>query len=216
MKKAAIILSGSGVYDGSELHETVLTLLALEKLSINYQTFAPDIAQRHVVDHSNGEATNENRNVFVESNRLTRGNTKKLSDLNEEDFDSLIFVGGFGAAKNLSDFALTGEGYNVIPEIEKVINAFHQSQKWILAMCIAPVLLVKTITDSEITIGNDQEVANALPTQNHINCDVSEYHIDEKNRLITTPAYMCANNLLELELGINTSLEVLNSKLING
>lgn len=213
MIKIAIILSGSGVYDGSEIHEAVLTLLTLEKLSMNYQAFAPDINHLHVIDHSKGEPSDEVRNVFVESNRITRGNTKRLSDLNVDDFDSLIFVGGFGAAKNLSDFAFTGKDYKVSPEIEKVIRDFHKAQKWILAMCIAPVLLAKTIEDCEITIGSDQETANALPSGCHVSCDVEQFHIDEKNRLLTTPAYMLAKDLIELEQGINNSLVALHSKL---
>lgn len=213
MIKVAIILSGSGVFDGSELHETVITLLSLEKLNISYQTFAPNMEQNHVIDHSRGEPTDEIRNVLVESNRVSRGNTKELSDLNVDDFDSLIFVGGFGAAKNLSNFALVGEDYEVTTEIEKIIIDFHDAQKWILAMCIAPVLLSKTIKGCEITIGNDQETANLLTSCNHVNCHVTQYHVDEAHRLITTPAYMLAKNLIELEQGISHSLKALHSKL---
>lgn len=129
MARVAIILSGSGVFDGSELHETVITLLTLEKLGIEYETFAPNVNQLHCIDHLKGEPTSETRNVLVESNRVSRGNTKDLSDLNDENFDSLIFVGGFGAAKNLSDFATNGENYEVNTEVEKTIKAFHKSKK---------------------------------------------------------------------------------------
>ncbi|MGF1698744.1 hypothetical protein L4D09_00195 [Photobacterium makurazakiensis] len=132
-----------------------------------------------------------------------------------DDFDSLIFVGGFGAAKNLSDFAFVGENYKVLPEIEKVIIDFHSSQKWILAMCIAPVLIAKTIEGCEITIGNDQETSNLLTSSKHVNCQVTEYHVDETHRLITTPAYMLAENLIELEQGISNSLKALHSILTN-
>lgn len=214
MTKVAIILSGSGVFDGSELHETVLTFLALEKLGIKYETFAPNVEQFHCVDHSKGESTDETRNVLIESNRVSRGSTKNLSDLNDEYFDSLVFVGGFGAAKNLSDFAINGKGYAVNAEIEKTIKTFHKSEKWILAMCISPVLLARTINNCEITIGSDKETISILPDNSeHIDCKVDQYHIDESNRLITTPAYMLASNLIELERGITNSLEALKSKL---
>ncbi|WP_039970651.1 isoprenoid biosynthesis glyoxalase ElbB [Vibrio halioticoli] len=214
MSKVAVILSGSGVFDGSELHETVITMLHLEKLGVKYQTFAPDTQQLHTIDHSTGEAS-EGRNVLVESNRVSRGTTQPLTELNHRDFDALIFVGGFGAAKNLSDFAVKGSEYSVIPSIGSVITEFNQNNKWILAMCIAPVLLAKVVSGSKLTIGSDSGTIEAMATTgvNHVTCSVVESCVDEENKLITTPAYMLASNLIELEEGISEALKLLSSKL---
>lgn len=215
-KKVAIILSGAGVFDGSELHETVLTMLALERNSISYTTFAPDIPQAHVVNHANGEAeTSDIRNVLVESNRLSRGTTQPLSELSYRDFDALVLVGGFGAAKNLSDFAFEGSDYTVEPAISEVINSFHSEQRWILAMCIAPVLLAKSIENVTLTVGSDVSTINALSNAgaHHHNCTATEHCVDEINRIITTPAYMLAINLLELEEGINSAIATLMSRI---
>ncbi len=213
MKKVAIILSGCGVFDGTELNEAVLTMLHLEKQGIQYETFAPDMIQRHVINHFSGEPSNEKRNVLVESNRVTRGNTLNLTDLNIASFDGLILIGGYGVAKNLSSFAIDGSSYQVSFEIEEVINDFYHSKKWILAMCIAPVILAKVIPNASLTIGNDEAAIKALPTPNHKKCDVTEHHVDETNHLITTPAFMLAQNLIELEEGIGNSIKTLSSKI---
>lgn len=215
MAKVAIVLSGSGVFDGSELHESVITMLCLEKLGIEYHSFAPDIAQLHTVNHHTGEASeSEIRNVLVESNRVSRGKTQSLSELNQADYDALVFVGGFGAAKNLSDFATKGSDYSVLPSISKVIREFHQQDKWVLAMCIAPVLLAKALPGVALTLGNDPDTIQAIESTgvNHVVCTVEEHHVDEINKLITTPAYMLANNLVELEVGISGALTALSTR----
>lgn len=215
-KNVAIILSGSGVYDGSELHETVLTLLALEKARVTYQTFAPNIEQSHVINHLTGEVTNEVRNILVESNRVGRGQTKDLALLSVDDFDALVFVGGFGAAKNLSSFAFDGENYQVNPEIEKQIKAFNAADKYILAMCIAPVILAKCIDKASITIGSDSATIGVLEnatSAEHVVKTVVDCHIDENNKLITTPAYMLAQNLVELDLGITAGIRALSERI---
>ncbi|GAM60838.1 sigma cross-reacting protein 27A [Vibrio ishigakensis] len=216
MAKVAVVLSGSGVFDGSELHESVITMLSLEKLGIEYQTFAPDIAQLHVVNHQTGEVSeSEQRNVLAESNRVSRGNTQSLAELNQSDFDALVLVGGFGAAKNLSDFAVKGAEYDVLPEISQAINDFYGQGKWVLAMCIAPVLVAKSLPNISLTIGTDADTIKALePTGvNHIACSAVEHHVDEEKKVITTPAYMLAGNLVELETGISGALSALSKKL---
>ncbi|MEZ9711142.1 isoprenoid biosynthesis glyoxalase ElbB [Vibrio breoganii] len=214
MAKVAVVLSGAGVFDGSELHESVITMLELERKGISYQTFAPDIVQLHTVDHGTGEAS-DGRNVLVESNRVSRGNTKPLAELSYKDFDALVFVGGFGAAKNLSDFAVKGSEYSVEPSIAQVITEFNEHGKWIFAMCISPVLLAKTLANVALTIGTDADTIGALePTGvNHIACSATEHHIDEANKVITTPAYMLAGNLVELEQGISGAVSALSERL---
>ncbi|GAM71776.1 sigma cross-reacting protein 27A [Vibrio sp. JCM 19236] len=216
MAKVAVVLSGSGVFDGSELHESVLTMLSLEKLGIEYQTFAPDVDQLHTVNHQTGEASDSDvRNVLVESNRVSRGTTQSLSELSYRDFDALVFVGGFGAAKNLSDFAIKGSEYSVLPSINTAINEFNENGKWVLAMCIAPVLLAKALPNVSLTIGSDPDTIAALePTGvNHVSCTATEHHVDEDNKLITTPAYMLATNLVELDTGISGALKALSTKI---
>jgi enhancing lycopene biosynthesis protein 2 len=129
MKKIAVLLSGSGVYDGSEIHEATLSLYALSKNELDYQCFAPDKEQYHVINHLTGEVSNETRNVLVESARIARGNIKALSELKVEEFDGILLPGGFGAAKNLSSYAYEGEKYSVDLEVENVLKAFHAAKK---------------------------------------------------------------------------------------
>ncbi|KAB0301724.1 isoprenoid biosynthesis glyoxalase ElbB [Vibrio fortis] len=215
-KNIAIILSGSGVFDGTEIHEAVLTFLSLEKHGISYDTFAPDIVQAHVVNHMTGEVSDEKRNVLVESNRLSRGATKALSELNTEAYDALVLIGGFGAAKNLSTFAFDGESYSVNEDVSDVIKAFNQQSKYIVAMCIAPMVLAKTISNAELTIGNDKEIGSTIESvsaNKHVVTDATSSHADDSSKIITTPAYMLANNLQELELGINDAISKLSDRI---
>lgn len=127
-KKVAMILSGCGVYDGSEIHETVLTLLRLSQQGAQVQCFAPDKPQMHVLNHLNGEEMNEQRNVLVESARITRGEVKDVRELKASDFDALILPGGFGVAKNLSDFAVKGSDCTVDADVLAAIGQFRDAK----------------------------------------------------------------------------------------
>jgi len=192
MKKFAVILSGCGVYDGAEIHEAVLTLLAIDKNYASYHIFAPDIQQYHVVDHYKGSPTEEKRNVLTESARIARGEIKPLSEFNCENFDALVIPGGFGCAKNLSDYAFKGIDITVNSDVEKAIISMLQADKPIGAMCIAPVLLAKLIKEVEITIGQEESTANNIEKmgalhKNTPNCDVIK---DPKRKIFTTPCYM--------------------------
>ena len=138
MKKFAIVLSGCGVYDGAEIHEAVTAMLAVSRKGHSYQMFAPDISQHHVVNHLTGGEMPEKRNVLVESARIARGNIKNLASFDPSQYDVLLFVGGFGAAKNLSDFAFKGEDYTVIDQVAKSIKSMHRAGKPIGAMCVSP------------------------------------------------------------------------------
>ena len=126
MTKVAVVLAGCGVYDGSEINEAVLTLLCLEQQGASYQCFAPDVEQMHVINHLTGEpAEGESRNVLVEAARIARGNIKGLAEAQVGEFDALVVPGGFGAAKNLSDFAVAGAAMQVQPDFLALARAFH-------------------------------------------------------------------------------------------
>ncbi len=204
MKKVAVILAGCGVYDGSEIQEAVLTLLYLDRAEVEVSCFAPDIAQTHVINHKTGEiAETETRNVLVEAARIARGQVEDTAALNSEDFDALIIPGGFGAAKNLCNFAFEGANVSVHSEIEKALKSFHTQKKPIGIICIAPVMAAKVL-GATVTIGNNSEVASAIKKigGNHIEKPVSEIHIDESNNVITAPAYMYDARISEVAEGI--------------
>jgi enhancing lycopene biosynthesis protein 2 len=208
MKKVAVILSGCGVYDGSEIHEAVLTLLALARAGAKVTCTAPDIAQKHVINHVKGEVMeDEDRNLMLEAARISRGDIQPLDSLKIEDFDAAIFVGGYGAAKNLSSFAFDGAAYDADPTIVNMIQSAHEIGIPQGFMCIAPVLAARALGDQKIalTIGNDPTTAAALESKGatHINCEVNDIVVDEPNRIVSTPAYMLAQSILEAESGIN-------------
>ncbi|MBJ7268075.1 isoprenoid biosynthesis glyoxalase ElbB [Idiomarina abyssalis] len=210
MKKVAVILSGSGVFDGAEVNETVLTLLHLAKQGASYECFAPDIEQMHTINHLKGEESSDKRNVLEEAARITRGEVRPLSDLDSTEFDALILPGGFGVAKNLCDFAVKGADMTVNDEVLKVGRAFVDAKKPAGYMCIAPVLLPHIYGKGvKVTIGNDGEVASAINKMGgeHVNCGVRDIVVDDKHQLVTTPAYMLAENLLDAEEGISKLVE---------
>ncbi|GHE22318.1 isoprenoid biosynthesis glyoxalase ElbB [Halomonas urumqiensis] len=205
-KQVAVILSGCGVQDGSEIYEATLTLLRLDQLGIGYHCFAPDIEQHHVIDHRTGEvAEGEVRNVLVESARLARGDIAPLSELEAEDFDAVILPGGFGAAKNLSDFADAGANLTVLEELAEKLAEFREERRPIGLMCIAPVMVPRLLGDGiAVTIGHDPSVAGAISAMGglHRSCSVEDIVVDFENRVVTTPAYMLATRISEAATGI--------------
>lgn len=192
MKKFAVILSGCGVYDGAEVHEAVLTLLAIDKNNASYYIFAPDIQQYHVVDHYKGAPTSEYRNVLVESARIARGKIKPLSEFKSNDFDALVIPGGYGCAKNLSNYAIEGADLSVNIEVERAIMSMIETDKPVGAMCIAPVLLAKLIKGVELTIGEDETTAKNTEKLGALHKKTSECNVvkDSKRKIFTTPCYM--------------------------
>lgn len=191
-KKIAVVLSGNGVYDGSEIHEATLTLLAIARAGANYEIFAPDIDQSHVINHLNGEVMDETRNVLVESARIARGKIYDLKNYKAKDFDAIVFPGGFGAAKNLSSFAFEGPQCTVNSDVEKAVKETVKAGKPIGALCIAPVVITKILGDVEVTIGQDSGTAGAIKLMGgkHTNTTHGEVVIDSKYKVITTPCYM--------------------------
>ncbi len=191
-KKIAVILSGCGVYDGSEIHEATLTMLAIARAGAVYEIFAPDVQQAHVINHLTGEVMNESRNVLVESARIARGRINDIKDYIASDFDAIIFPGGFGAAKNLCTFAFDGPNCDVNPDIEKAVKDTVTAEKPIGALCIAPALITRILKNVEVTIGQDAGTAKAIEIMGgkHKPTTHGEVVVDQKYKLATTPCYM--------------------------
>lgn len=192
MKKIAVVLAGNGVYDGAEIHEATLTMLSIARNGAQYQCFAPDIIQTHVVNHVTGEEMPEIRNVMVEAARIARGNIKPLKEYNAADFDAIIFPGGFGVAKNFCSYGFDGVDCVVIPEAENAIRNTVDAGKPIGALCIAPVLVAKILGDVNVTVGEDDADANAIENfgGTHVKSTHGEIVVDEKYKLVTSPCYM--------------------------
>jgi len=216
MPKIGVVLSGCGVYDGTEIHEAVITLLALDRAGAEAVCMAPDIQQMHVVNHLTGEASvGEERNVLVESARIARGNIRNIAEVTAEDLDALIFPGGLEAAKNLCDFAVKGADCRVDPEVARLVREVVAAKKPMAAVCIAPALVAKVLGDDKLahklTIGTDEQTAQALTTMGatHVACPVSEHVVDRNNKLISTPAYMLAGRISEAAEGIEKTVKEL-------
>ncbi|MCW8331091.1 isoprenoid biosynthesis glyoxalase ElbB [Photobacterium sp. SDRW27] len=206
MKRIAVILSGSGVFDGTEIHEAVLALHAIEQQGASWHCFAPNINQHHVINHITGEEMPETRNVLVEAARIARGKIDDIVNLQAADYDGLLLPGGFGAAKNLSDFAFAGAGCEINPEVKRACQKFANEDKPAAYLCIAPTLIPAIYgPGAKGTIGYDPDTANAFSKMGgeHINCPVDDYVLDQKRRILTTPAYMLANSISEAASGIN-------------
>jgi enhancing lycopene biosynthesis protein 2 len=220
MPKVAVVLSGCGVYDGAEIQEAVLTMYFLKKAGAELVMSAPDVNQMHVVNHLTGQVSEgETRNVLVESARIARGDIRSLAELKVSDFDALVFPGGFGAAKNLTTFAVDGADCQINPDVLRLVKDALKAKKPLAAICIAPVIVAKALegtgVKSSITIGNDEGAAGAVNSLGaaHVNCPVEKFVVDFENRIITTPAYMLGQNIAEVAEGIEKTCEKLMSML---
>ena len=203
MKKFAVVLAGSGVYDGAEIHEATMTLFAIMKNGGTYDIFAPDIDQHHVINHITGEEMPETRNVLIESARIARGKIKNLADFDAADYDILIFPGGFGVAKNLSSLAFDGSDCTVDLSVEQAVLAMVKESKPIGALCIAPAVMTKIIEGAMVTIGSDEGTISAIEKMggNHQVTTHGEIVVDEAFKLVTTPCYMLDANILQISEG---------------
>ena len=211
MSKVAVILSGCGVFDGAEIHEATATLLALDKAGADVTICAPAITQMHVVDHQSGSPVdNQSRDVLIESARIARGPVADIADLNASDFDAVILPGGFGAAKNLCTFAVDGAECTINLDVADFLLAARESNKVIGAMCIAPALVAKLFgNDIKVTIGNDPGTVAAINATGaiHVEATVNEVVVDESAKIVTTPAYMLAQNISEVFSGIQNFVD---------
>ncbi|NWV23007.1 GAL3B protein, partial [Origma solitaria] len=225
------VLSGCGVYDGTEIHEASAVLVHLSRGGAEVHMYAPDVPQMHVIDHSKGQpAEAESRNVLVESARIARGKIASLAKLTTADHDAVIFPGGFGAAKNLSTFAVDGKDCKVNREVERVLKDFHKAGKPIGLCCISPVLAAKVLSGAEVTVGHEEEeggkwpyagTAGAIKELGAKHCvkeaafasvvfsltPFYEAHVDTKNKVVTTPAFMCETALHHIFDGIGAMVK---------
>ena len=211
MKKFAIVLSGCGVYDGAEIHEAVTAMLAVSRKGHCYQVFAPDMLQHHVVNHLTGEEMPEKRHVMVEAARIARGDVKDLAGFEPSEYDALLFAGGFGAAKNLSDFAFAGENYRVLDKAAAAIEAMHRAGKPVGAMCIAPMLIADVIKGAELTLGaasGASEAAEKRGAKHQVTAH-GEVTVDAKNKIATTPCYMLDASIAQVAEGAENLVDEL-------
>ena len=208
MKKVGVLLSGCGVNDGAEIHESVLTMLFLDKPGVEMILMAPNIDQMHVINHYTGQEMEEYRNVLVESSRIARGEIKDMAEVSGNDLDALVIPGGFGVAKNLCDYAMAGPECSVNPDVYRLIAELRLMEKPIGAICIAPVMMAKVLGEQEesanMTIGYDETTSTDIISMGskHVECPVSEMIIDEEKKIVTTPAYMEAKSIKETAEGI--------------
>ena len=207
-KKVGVVLAGCGYLDGAEIHEATLTLLALDRAGATIINMAPKVDQMHVVDHTKAEPVEgATRNVFDESSRIARGEITDLATVQADDLDALILPGGFGAAKNLSNFAVSGADMTVNEDLAKLILAIHSQKKPLGFICIAPAIGAKVLAEVKptLTIGTDADTAGALEAMGavHQDCPVDEIVFDESNKVVSTPAYMLGPSIAPVAKGID-------------
>jgi len=224
--KVGVLLSGCGVFDGSEIHEAVCALLSIRKKNLEYICIAPNITQHHVINHMNGEEINQERNVLIESARIAKGDIVSLEDLDYSHINSLVLVGGFGAAKNLSDWAFNGVDSIVLDEVQHVINHCINKEKPIVSLCISPTLIAKTLEKKKnvtLTLGstkdkseyNIQEINNAVSSlgMSIQESSIDDICVDEKNKIITAPCYMMNADIAQLYSNIEKAISKLTQML---
>ena len=205
MSKIGIVLSGCGVNDGSEIHEAVITMLELDKAGAEMIVIAPNIDQLHVINHATGEEMDDSRNVLIESARISRGNIEDIAGITSKGLDALIFPGGFGVVKNLSDYAMAGMECSVNPDVLRLSREVHNDGKPIGVICIAPAIMAKILAgETELTIGFDEQTASDMDAMGakHVSCPVDEIVVDKEKKVVSTPAYMEAKSIKEAASGI--------------
>jgi len=206
-KRIGVLLSGCGVFDGSEIHEATLALYFLDKEGAEIICMAPDKDQHDVMNHVSGEPISEKRNVMTEAARIARGKIQDVGTVKAEDLDALVIPGGFGAAKNLCSFAFEGAACKVDENVADLLRELHKNKKPIGALCIAPAVIAGVFGKTcapEITIGGDASTAAAMEAMGarHITAAVDEIVVDTENRIVTTPCYMLGQSIGEIGAGI--------------
>ena len=223
MKKIAVLLHGNGVYDGTEIHEAVLSLLAIAENGGEAVCFAPNINQYHVIDHTTGEEMNETRNILVESARIARGNIIDIKDLKVEDVDGLVMPGGFGTARNLTKWAFDGPAGDINEDVKRVITEFVSSKKPIVGLCMSPTTIAKALEDKDysvnLTVGTTKEdspyeigaISEGMKSLGHIAemKSIKEISFDVESNIITAPCYMMEANILDVRNNIKQAVDKL-------
>ena len=222
--KIGVLLSGCGVYDGAEIQESVLTLLAIDEIGAESLCISIDAPQHHVVNHATGEEMKEQRNMLVESARISRGNVVKIEDVSPADIDALVIPGGFGSAKNFSNWAFFGPNGVVRDDVKLLLVNLVNVGKPIVALCVSPVVLAKAFEGSSInpmmTIGSRSASSpytiedfqqGLIKTGSRVEDKmIHEILIDKKNRIITAPCYMMDASISQIRLNIKSAIEALN------
>lgn len=213
MAKFAVVLSGCGVFDGSEIHESTLTLLSLERYGVEYDIYAPDVDQHHVLNHITGQEMEQKRNVLVEAARIARGDISDLNKLDVNEYDGLVFPGGFGVAKNLCSYAFDGIQMKVLPKVEDVVKEAYQKKIPIGGICISPVMLAKILGKGMMTVGNSVETGNQIESlgAEFSPQDSVDICVDEENKIVTAAAYMNDVSILEVSVGIEKLVKAMVS-----
>jgi enhancing lycopene biosynthesis protein 2 len=218
-----VLLSGCGVYDGAEIQESILTLLSIEEIGATAVCISVNKPQHHVINHLTGEEMNESRNMMIESARIARGDVKNILEVNPADIDALVIPGGFGSAKNFTDWAFNGPDGNILPEVKLLLVNLINIGKPIAALCVSPVVLSKALEDSNLsakmTIGTDKEdspydikgfssgiekVGTTVKMKS-----VREILIDTENKIVTAPCYMMEASILDVRKNIRSAIEAL-------
>ena len=221
--KIGVLLSGNGVFDGSEIQEAVFTLLAIDEHSAEALCFAPDIEQHHVLNHITGEAMDEKRNVLIESARIARGKIKNLDSISHNDMDALVIPGGFGAAKNLTEWAFKGPDGNILPDVKRIINEMVINFKPVCGLCMGPTVIAMALANTGIkpflTVGTDEEpspydikaISEGMQKTgaNAIMKSVKEIEIDKINKIVTAPCYMMEASVLQIRENIKMAIDAM-------
>jgi enhancing lycopene biosynthesis protein 2 len=221
MKEILVLLSGSGVYDGSEIHEAVFSLLAIDRRRGKITCAAPDKKQFHVINHISGEPMDESRNVLIEAARIARGNIHDIASIQMKNYDGLVIPGGFGAAKNLNQWAINGPEGEIDPDVKRLINEAVDQGKPIAAMCMGPTVVAKALENTEVratvTVGSDEadspydikgisdgmESIGAHPVMK----TVHQIAVDSENKIITAPCYMMEASITEIHENIEDLID---------
>jgi enhancing lycopene biosynthesis protein 2 len=209
MKRIGVMLSGCGVYDGAEIHESVITLLSIDKAGAEVVMMAPNTPQMHTMNHLSGEVASETRNILTESARIARGNIQDVKEVTADTLDALILPGGFGAAKNLCTFATEGPDCSINEDVQRLMLEMLNAGKPVGVACIAPAVMARALKDSgtqvKLTIGNDPDTAKALEAMGakHVDCPVDDVVVDREFKVVSTPAYMLATRISEVESGLD-------------
>jgi enhancing lycopene biosynthesis protein 2 len=224
-----VLVSGCGVYDGAEIQETVLTLLAIEEIGAKATCISIDKNQHHVVNHITGEEMAESRNVMIEAARISRGVIREISSIQPAEIDALVIPGGFGSAKNFSNWAFEGPNGTIHPKVKLLLVNLINIGKPIAALCVSPILLAKALEDTgiktKLTLGSDTEKSpydintfkngiESLGAKGEMKT-VREILIDNENKIITAPCYMMEANIKEIHENIQDAIEALKSLVLS-
>ena len=217
MPRVGVILAGCGAQDGSEIHESVLTLLSLDRIGAKVKIMAPDIDQFHVVNHLSNHKMDATRNILLEAARISRGNILPIRSIDNNDLDALIFPGGTGMAKNIFNYAIKGPDFTVLEDVESLTRYMIQKNKPIGAICIAPVMIAKILQNldrkGKVTGGFNEQILTDIESMGMITekVNATEIVIDYENKIVSTPAYVEANSIKEVSEGIEKLVDAVLS-----